>query len=465
MAILTAMVFAACSILDGNQTELNVVVYDRNGATSGTVPFDANEYESGDTVTVLGNTGSLVRTGYTYTGWNTAADGSGTTRAQGATFSMGNSTVRLYAKWTPDSVPTYTVTYNANGATGGTIPVDATNYEAGQTVTAAGNTGSLTKTSYTFEGWNTTSDGSGTDRAPGSTFSMGSVNVTLYAKWLLASPANLSVTDSTTFLRLEWDPVSLADGYYVEWAKDVGGVPSSYSRIAEITETSYDHTGAFPQAAGWYRVQAYTGSGEVSQFGDAASGTKTGTVDFEEDWEDGAWNDTWVSDITTGDSVTIHTGTYFVTPGTRSLRIADNGDNWTYFDGLHYEFPGGVRPGYARFYIRKEWDDNSYPWINFGGDTTAADHGSIYYKWGETDYGEYMSVAGGGSVAAAYGTFQLVEFRNIDFTAQKFDFYVGGALVTADVPFYNAAASFTRLYISVGWWSQPSYIDKIELRS
>jgi len=51
-------------------------------------------------VTVL-DKGDLVKTGYTFTGWNTAADGSGTDHAVGSTFTMGAADVTLYAKWTP----------------------------------------------------------------------------------------------------------------------------------------------------------------------------------------------------------------------------------------------------------------------------------------------------------------------------------------------------------------------------
>lgn len=76
------------------------VTYDGNGKTSGSVPTDANSpYANGATVTVLGNTGSLAKTGYTFTGWNTAADGSGTDYAAGETFSMGTANVTLYAQW------------------------------------------------------------------------------------------------------------------------------------------------------------------------------------------------------------------------------------------------------------------------------------------------------------------------------------------------------------------------------
>lgn len=74
------------------------VLYDGNGNDSGTVPTDSNEYESGDTVTVLDNTGTLARDGYTFSGWNTAADGSGTDYAAEVAFEISGD-VTLYAKW------------------------------------------------------------------------------------------------------------------------------------------------------------------------------------------------------------------------------------------------------------------------------------------------------------------------------------------------------------------------------
>jgi uncharacterized repeat protein (TIGR02543 family) len=157
------------------------VTYNGNGSTGGTVPTDNNPYEQSATVTVLGNTGSLVKTGHTFAGWNTAADGTGTPYAANATFGMGAANVTLYAQWTVN--PTYTVTYNGNGSTGGTVPTDSNPYEQSATVTVLGNTGSLLKTGSTFAGWNTAADGSGTSYAAGATFSMAAANVTLYAQW------------------------------------------------------------------------------------------------------------------------------------------------------------------------------------------------------------------------------------------------------------------------------------------
>jgi uncharacterized repeat protein (TIGR02543 family) len=157
------------------------VTYNGNGNTGGTVPTDANNYQQDVTVTVLDNTGSLTKTDYTFAGWNTAANGSGTSYNAGATFPMGTSNVILYAQWT--SNPTYTVTYNGNGNTSGTVPTDANNYQQSITVTVLGNTGGLTKTGYAFSGWNTAANGSGTSYSAGATFTVETANVVLFAQW------------------------------------------------------------------------------------------------------------------------------------------------------------------------------------------------------------------------------------------------------------------------------------------
>ena len=84
-----------------------------------------------------------------------------------------------------DLCETYTVTYNANSASSGSVPTDSTSYQQGATVTVLNNTGNLVRTDNSFVEWNTAADGSGTTQATGSTFVMGSANVTLYAQWAL----------------------------------------------------------------------------------------------------------------------------------------------------------------------------------------------------------------------------------------------------------------------------------------
>ncbi len=76
------------------------VLYSGNENTSGSIPVDTTEYQSGDVVIVLGNIGGLIRPGYVFAGWNTATDGSGTSYAASDTFNMGSMGVTLYAMWT-----------------------------------------------------------------------------------------------------------------------------------------------------------------------------------------------------------------------------------------------------------------------------------------------------------------------------------------------------------------------------
>ncbi len=157
------------------------VTYYTNGATGGNAPTDGNKYLLGASVTVLGNNGGMVNPGYYFAGWNTKADGTGTSFAGGSIFTMGSANVNLYAVWSQKHV--YNVIYIANGATGGSVPSDNNNYLQGATVTISYNAGNLVRTGYTFIGWNTKADGTGSAFAGGSTFTMGSANVNLYAVW------------------------------------------------------------------------------------------------------------------------------------------------------------------------------------------------------------------------------------------------------------------------------------------
>lgn len=75
------------------------VSYNANSASSGTVPAATTKYKQGDDISVLGNTGSLIREGYLFSGWNTKADGSGTHFDAGGTISGINKDTVLYADW------------------------------------------------------------------------------------------------------------------------------------------------------------------------------------------------------------------------------------------------------------------------------------------------------------------------------------------------------------------------------
>ncbi len=157
------------------------ITYYGNGSTEGSPPSDSNKYLEGESATVLGSS-SLVKSGYTFTSWNTKQDGSGTDHTVGSQIVIPAENLKLYAKWTPNIIPTYTITYYGNGDTGGTPPLDPNNYQQGAIADVL-NQNTLVKTDHSFAGWNTKSDGSGTDHAVGSQIVMPAENIELHAKW------------------------------------------------------------------------------------------------------------------------------------------------------------------------------------------------------------------------------------------------------------------------------------------
>ena len=74
------------------------VTYNGNGSDGGTAVSDASSpYASGSNVTVKSNT--WTKTGYTFSGWNTAANGSGDSYTAGNTISSISGDITLYAQW------------------------------------------------------------------------------------------------------------------------------------------------------------------------------------------------------------------------------------------------------------------------------------------------------------------------------------------------------------------------------
>ena len=158
------------------------VTYAGNGSTGGSVPSPT---VGSGSVILATNSGSLVKSGSTFSGWNTKVDGSGTPYGVGSNYNL-IADITLYAVWIP-VVNVYTITYSGNGYTGGAAPSPTV---GSGSVTLATNSGSLSKSSYTFGGWNTASNGSGTPYAVGSNYTL-LADITLYAVW---SPINILYT-------------------------------------------------------------------------------------------------------------------------------------------------------------------------------------------------------------------------------------------------------------------------------
>ena len=164
---------------------------------------------------------------YTVTGSQTSwelALGSGKTAPESFNLTLGNTSTSneriddLVLKVTEaggDPTPTtgYTVTYDGNGNTGGSVPTDSTSYSSGASVTVKDNTGSLVKTGFTFDGWNSQADGKGTSYSVGSTFNI-AANTTLYANWKVSGggTGEQIIIDAST-LNLNSDGVTSETSY------------------------------------------------------------------------------------------------------------------------------------------------------------------------------------------------------------------------------------------------------------
>lgn len=217
------------------------VTYNSNNSTGGVVPLNSNLYAEHQIVIVAGNTGSLYKDNYSFGGWNTQSDGSGLTFSQNQLLRIGSSDMVLYAKWTANK--TYSVTYDSNGATTGSIPVDTTNYINGQSVTVLSNTGNLDKTGYSFNGWNTAQNGYGTTYTQSQTFAMGNANVILYAKWTAKSTYTITYNGypSTSGI-VPTDNTRYETGQMIQLMSNTGNLMRSYYVFAGWN-TSQDGTG------------------------------------------------------------------------------------------------------------------------------------------------------------------------------------------------------------------------------
>ena len=99
------------------------ISYDANGATSGKLPCGNTVKGKDSLVTVLGNINGLKIENKYFSGWNTKADGTGTSYVAGESFSVTEDTT-LYAIFL-DTEKTSTITFEKNGGSEGTNEVVA----------------------------------------------------------------------------------------------------------------------------------------------------------------------------------------------------------------------------------------------------------------------------------------------------------------------------------------------------
>jgi uncharacterized repeat protein (TIGR02543 family) len=140
----TSVTATADHTLYAQWSALYTVSYNGNGNTTGTAPSSQIKTQ-GIALTLATNSGNLTKTGFYFAGWNTAADGSGTNYAEGASYTA-DTEVILYARW--NTFPTISV------AATDTVCAEATTADVGVfTLSRAGSIITETLTvNYTLSG-------------------------------------------------------------------------------------------------------------------------------------------------------------------------------------------------------------------------------------------------------------------------------------------------------------------------
>ena len=167
------------------------VYLDANGGTLNTSVTSPITVKSGNTVNLSRYT--ATRIGYTFKGWYEVKNPDFTTSGEVSDFTPSrdnapNKTKTFYAGW---EAITYTVVFDGNSADASSMDPQEFKYDESKAL----NQNTFVRTGYTFTGWNTNADGTGTpyaDKAEVSnlTYTDGG-RFTLYAQW---QPNTASIT-------------------------------------------------------------------------------------------------------------------------------------------------------------------------------------------------------------------------------------------------------------------------------
>jgi uncharacterized protein (TIGR02145 family)/uncharacterized repeat protein (TIGR02543 family) len=211
--------------------------FGKQGAKQFTVYFNSNvggsapgaiTADSGSSIS-LPDQRAMEKIGYSFGGWSTKNDGTGTSYAANA-FYVVKSEITLFAVWT---LNIYTIMFDANG---------------GAVTTTSGTTGegwklaslpTPTRNGYTLSGWFTTSAATGGTEV--TTSYVFNANTTIYARWTLI---NYTITFD-------------ANGGTVTPASGLTGEGWKLSLLPTPTKTGYTF-------GGWYTTSAATGGTQVT---------------------------------------------------------------------------------------------------------------------------------------------------------------------------------------------------------
>ena len=225
-----------------NAEKAHTITYSAtNGSISGLVYNTSTAVASGAYVAEGGKVTLTAQPddGYEFSSWEVSGTGSSltSTTTNPTTFTMGTANATVTANFTASGgTTTYSVTYNPNGATSGTVPTDGNSYEANASVTVLGNTGNLVKTGNAFSGWCMNAEGTGTVYGPNNTATFNiTANTTLYAKWTPYTITAASSNNNYGTVALNGNVISAtpSEGYRVNISTPYSINPANSAEIVQ----------------------------------------------------------------------------------------------------------------------------------------------------------------------------------------------------------------------------------------
>ena len=193
----------------------------------------------------------------------------------------------------------YTITYDGNGNTSGSVPSDQTDIKYNTATNVRNNSGTLTKTNYTFDGWNTKDDGSGTNYIAGSgsiSPTGSSATITLYARWKQSGTVNANGGSADRDYLVYWNgalisPTATAptrtgytlNGFYKEagCSNMIAGASGYLQASTTYTNSSkqWNYTGSFPTLYAGWTAKTYTTANNIKNSDNSNAGQYTATYD------------------------------------------------------------------------------------------------------------------------------------------------------------------------------------------
>ena len=289
----------------------------------------------------------------------------------------------------------YAISYNGNGNTGGTPPSDSGRYATGSAVTVLGNTGGLTRAGYSFAGWNTKADGTGTSEAAGATLVMGTADVTLQATWstqvgtanwtafmtgvntgnytsmAVAANHDLFITNRNNFIVYKSNTLTAAPPVALPGT----GMTLTGAQFLKITTNSLNEpvVGIF---AGANSTQNPPTNPLIFRFNSSTNQWVPATINT------GVWPNLGIFDIKTAPDGTIWAGVKW---GSWILKSTDNGSSFTSYD-LNTALPASGHADYFPIYVGNGTTSNSVGATYSVGISpgnvvyTATETGSLFYS-------------------------------------------------------------------------------------